>query len=33
VKETLVPPTAYEYPFMAEDGDAPAGAGRQEGAI
>ena len=38
VKETLVPPTAYEYPFMqrdgaADDGDEPAGAGRQEGAI
>jgi 1-pyrroline-5-carboxylate dehydrogenase len=30
VKETLVPPTAYEYPFMGED---PAEGAAQEGAI
>jgi 1-pyrroline-5-carboxylate dehydrogenase len=30
VKETLVPPTAYEYPFMADD---PAEGAAQEGAI
>jgi 1-pyrroline-5-carboxylate dehydrogenase len=30
VKETLVSPTAYEYPFMADD---PAEGAAQEGAI
>ncbi len=33
VKETFAPPTAWRYPFLADEGDEPAGPARQEGAI